>query len=317
MTVYIILIRKIRSNTMSKTGLVLEGGAMRGLFTAGVMDTLMEKNIRFDGLIGVSAGAAFGCNYKSRQIGRVLRYNKRFCRDKRYCSLFSLLKTGDLFGADFCYRRLPDELDPFDRETYNNDPMAFYLVCTDVHTGLAHYQSCPVVDEKCFEWMRASASMPLVSRIVKVENGEYLDGAIADSIPLRFFETQGYSKNVVVLTQPAGFNKKASKAMGQSPLKIILKHFLPNVLSYLIVGATLSIPAYILGEAALSFLGLGIQEPSASWGLMLAQAQNDTKVLMLGFWWLLSPGVAIFATVLAFNMLGDILRDIADPKKEK
>ena len=110
---------------------------------------------------------------------------------------------------------------------------------------------------------------------------------------------------------------QASKAMGQSPLKIILKHFLPNVLSYLIVGATLSIPAYILGEAALSFLGLGIQEPSASWGLMLAQAQNDTKVLMLGFWWLLSPGVAIFATVLAFNMLGDILRDIADPKKEK
>ena len=107
---------------------------------------------------------------------------------------------------------------------------------------------------------------------------------------------------------------QAAKAMGESPLKIIIKHFLPNVLSYLIVGATLSIPAYILGEAALSFLGLGIQEPSASWGLMLAQAQNDTKVLMLGFWWLLIPGAAIFAAVLAFNMLGDVLRDIADPK---
>ena len=110
---------------------------------------------------------------------------------------------------------------------------------------------------------------------------------------------------------------QAAKAMGEPPLKIIVKHFLPNVLGYLIVGATLSIPAYILGEAALSFLGLGIQEPSASWGLMLAQAQNDTKVLMLGFWWLLSPGVAIFATVLAFNMLGDVLRDIADPKQNK
>ena len=109
---------------------------------------------------------------------------------------------------------------------------------------------------------------------------------------------------------------QAAKAMGESPLKIIIKHFLPNVLSYLIVGATLSIPGYILGEAALSFLGLGIQEPSASWGLMLAQAQNDTKVLMLGFWWLLCPGVAIFAAVLAFNILGDILRDIADPKKD-
>lgn len=109
---------------------------------------------------------------------------------------------------------------------------------------------------------------------------------------------------------------QAAKAMGESPVKIIVKHFLPNVLSYLIVGATLSIPAYILGEAALSFLGLGIQEPSASWGLMLAQAQNDTKVLMLGFWWLLSPGVAIFAAVLSFNMLGDVLRDIADPKRD-
>lgn len=109
---------------------------------------------------------------------------------------------------------------------------------------------------------------------------------------------------------------QAAKAMGESPVKIIVKHFLPNVLSYLIVGATLSIPAYVLGEAALSFLGLGIQEPSASWGLMLAQAQNDTKVLMLGFWWMLTPGVAIFATVLCFNILGDILRDIADPKKD-
>ena len=223
MTVYIISGRKLRSKIMNKTGLVLEGGAMRGLFTAGVMDTLMENDIRFDGLIGVSAGAAFGCNYKSRQIGRVLRYNKRFCRDKRYCSLSSLLKTGNLFGADFCYRQLPDELDSFDRETYNNDPMAFYLVCTDVHTGQAHYQSCPVVDEECFEWMRASASMPLVSRIVKIREREYLDGAIADSIPLRFFEEKGYNKNVVVLTQPAGFCKKTSKAMRL--LRIVLHKY--------------------------------------------------------------------------------------------
>ena len=108
----------------------------------------------------------------------------------------------------------------------------------------------------------------------------------------------------------------AAKAMGESAVKIIIKHFLPNVLSYLIVGATLAIPSYILGEAALSFLGLGIQEPSASWGLMLAQAQNDSKVLMLGFWWLLSPGAAIFISVLAFNILGDILRDAADPRKD-
>ncbi len=108
---------------------------------------------------------------------------------------------------------------------------------------------------------------------------------------------------------------QAAICMGQNPLRVIVKHFLPNMLSYLIVSAMLSIPAYILGEAALSFLGLGIQEPAASWGLMLSQAQNDTKVLMLGFWWLLLPGVAIFAAVLAFSALGDIMRDIADPKK--
>ena len=106
----------------------------------------------------------------------------------------------------------------------------------------------------------------------------------------------------------------AAEAMGQSTFKILTRHILPNLASYLLVAATLSIPAYILGEAALSFLGLGIQEPSASWGLMLSQAQNDMKVFMLGFWWLLTPGLAIFITVIAFNVLGDALRDIVDPR---
>ena len=105
----------------------------------------------------------------------------------------------------------------------------------------------------------------------------------------------------------------AAEVMGQSPWKILWRHILPNTFSYLIVAATLSIPGYILGEAALSFLGIGIQEPSASWGLMLAQAQ-EMKVFMLNFWWLLTPGFAIFITVIAFNVLGDVLRDLVDPK---
>lgn len=208
---------------MSKTGLILEGGAMRGLFSAGVMDVLMSKDIRFDGIIGVSAGAAFGCNYKSRQHGRVLRYNKRFCRDKRYCSWYSLLTTGDLFGADFCYRQLPETLDPFDTETFNADPAEFYCACTDISTGEAHYQRCSKADNECLDWMRASASMPLVSRIVKIGNSGYLDGAIADSIPIRFFEKNDYCKNVIILTQPAGFLKKPSKAMPL--LKLVLKKY--------------------------------------------------------------------------------------------
>lgn len=208
---------------MNKLGLVLEGGAMRGLFSAGVMDVMMGHGIRFDGIIGVSAGAAFGCNYKSGQIGRVLRYNKRFCREKRFCSWYSLLTTGDLFGAEFCYHELPEKLDIFDCDAFEKDPAEFYLVCTDVHTGKAHYQRCDRVDADCFEWMRASASMPLVSRIVKVGGGEYLDGAIADSIPLRFFESAGFSRNVVILTQCAGFSKHPSRALPL--LKLALRKY--------------------------------------------------------------------------------------------
>ena len=117
-----------------KTGLVLEGGAMRGLFSAGVMDVLMEHQITFDGAIGVSAGAAFGCNYKSRQPGRVIRYNTMYAKDPRYCSLRSFLRTGDLFGADFCYHELPKKLDVFDAEAFQQNPMEFYVVCTPSKT---------------------------------------------------------------------------------------------------------------------------------------------------------------------------------------
>lgn len=196
-----------------KTGLVLEGGAMRGLFSAGVMDVLMEHQIAFDGAIGVSAGAAFGCNYKSRQPGRVIRYNTEYARDPRYCSLRSLFKTGDLFGADFCYHELPNKLDPFDTEAFQQNPMEFYVVCTDVLTGEPVYQKCGIADDECFEWLRASASMPLVSRTVEIGGRRMLDGGIADSIPLRYFEQIGYNKILVILTQPEGYRKKKNKAL--------------------------------------------------------------------------------------------------------
>lgn len=139
-----------------KTGLVMEGGAMRGLFTAGIIDVLMEENIILDGAMGVSDGAAFGCNYKSNQIGRVLRYNKKYSKDPRYCSVRSLIKTGDMFGADFCYHELPDTLDVMDKETYNQSPMEFYVVCTDVETGKPVYHRCDRLDAKELDWMRAS-----------------------------------------------------------------------------------------------------------------------------------------------------------------
>lgn len=196
-----------------KTGLVLEGGAMRGLFTAGVTDVMMEEGITYHGAVGVSAGAVFGCNYKSHQPGRVLRYNLRFCKDPRYSSFRSLAKTGDLFGADFCYREIPDHLDPFDRQTYAADPMNFYVVGTDVHTGKPVYHNCLTGDETDLDWFRASASMPLASRIVSVGGWDLLDGGIADSIPLKYLEEQGYDRIVVVLTQPMGYVKTKNKAM--------------------------------------------------------------------------------------------------------
>ena len=195
-----------------KKGLVLEGGAMRGIFTVGILDCMMENNIVFDGIAGVSAGAAFGCNYKSEQKGRALRYNKRFCRDKRYCSWQSWLKTGDIFGADFCYHKLPAELDIFDADAFEKNPTEFYLVCTDIENGKPYYHKCLKGDDECFEYMRASASMPLVSNIVELGGRKYLDGALTDSIPLQFFESIGYDRNIVILTQPENYIKKPSKA---------------------------------------------------------------------------------------------------------
>jgi len=191
-----------------KTGLIMEGGAMRGMFTAGVIDVMMEKAIEFDGAIGVSAGAAFGCNYKSKQIGRVIRYNTRFSRDKRYGGFRVLLKEGNFYSKQFCYEEVPLKYDPFDYDTYERNPMEFYVVATDVDTGKAEYHVLADRHDHGFEWIRASASMPLVSRMVEIDGRRYLDGALADSIPVQYFESIGYDRNVVILTQPEGFRKK-------------------------------------------------------------------------------------------------------------
>ena len=190
------------------TGLVLEGGAMRGLFSAGVIDEMMAAGVLPDGIIGVSAGAAFGCNMKSGQQGRAIRYNKRFARDSRYCSVRSLLFTGDLFGAAYAYHYVPEHLDIFDKQAFQQSPMAYYVVCTDVETGEAVYRQLTRVDYDGLEWMRASASMPLCSRIVRLDGRKLLDGGVADSIPLRAFQQMGYRRNIVVLTQPEGYRKR-------------------------------------------------------------------------------------------------------------
>lgn len=193
---------------------------MRGLFTAGVSDVFMEEGLVFDGAIGVSAGACFGCNLKSRQPGRVLRYNLKYARDPRYCSWRSLFETGDLFNADFCYRELPLELDPFDTDAYAANPMEFHLSATDCETGKAVYKRLDVADEAALKWIQASASMPIVARPVEIDGRKYLDGGLSDGIPLKYFESIGFERNVVITTRPHGYRKHGSRKLA------LLKPFL-------------------------------------------------------------------------------------------
>ena len=190
---------------------------MRGLFTAGVLDTLYGMGVRFDGIIGVSAGAAFGCNYKSHQPGRVLRYNLRFCRDRRYWGLGSLLRTGNLFNAEFCYRTLPRVLDPWDGTAFERDPARFWAVATDADTGEPVYEELTAADERAFDWIQASSSMPVVSRPVSIDGRRYLDGGLSDSIPLAKMQALGFARCVVVLTRPAGYRKGPARLWPMRP----------------------------------------------------------------------------------------------------
>ena len=190
-----------------KNGLVLEGGAMRGMYTAGVLDVFMEHGISFDGVIGVSMGAITGCSYISGQKGRTIRYNRKYCKDKRYMSFYSLLTTGDLVGNQFCYHELPEKLDLYDNEAFKRSGTDFYVTCTNVENGEAEYIKINDMVEE-IDYLRASASMPYVSRIVEFGGKKLLDGGCSDSIPIRTFMQMGYERNVVILTRPAEYRKK-------------------------------------------------------------------------------------------------------------
>ena len=191
-------------------GLVLEGGGFRGMYTCGVIDVFMENGICFDEVVGVSAGAAFGCNIKSKQIGRALRYNKRFCQDSRYSGLKSFIKTGDLYNKEFAYGIVPTILDPFDTKTFRENPLKFTVVCTDIHTGNPVYHEIQNGDATDIEWIRASASIPIVSKPVKLDGYELLDGGVSDSIPVNWMLERS-TKTVVVLTRDKSYRKEPMK----------------------------------------------------------------------------------------------------------
>ena len=212
---------------MKKVGMVLEGGAFRGLFTAGVLDVLMENNIEIDGIVGVSAGALFGVNFFSNQRGRAIRYNKKYCGDKRYMSLRSLILTGNYIGpsvteiCNFAFYKVTKELDPFDNKTYKNNKKDFYAVVTNIENGKPEYLkiTSPIDD---LEKLRATSAVPLLSKIVQIDGKKYLDGGISDSIPIHFIKNK-YKKNIVILTQPIDYRKKSLSKLKQSIIK--LKYF--------------------------------------------------------------------------------------------
>jgi len=195
-----------------KVGLVLEGGAMRGMYTAGVLDTFLENDIKVDGIVGVSAGVLFGVNYLSKQKGRAIRYNKKYATDKRYMGIDSYIKTGNIINKDFAYYEVPFKLDIFDEKAYEESKTDFYATITNVETGKPEYVKVTNVLEQ-MELLRATSAMPFVSEMVELDSKKYLDGGIADSIPLEKCKELGYEKIIVVLTRPIEYRKKKSNEL--------------------------------------------------------------------------------------------------------
>ncbi|MFC3927176.1 patatin-like phospholipase family protein [Streptococcus caprae] len=202
-------------------GLALEGGGMRGLYTAGVLDAFMEADIRVDGIVGVSAGALFGVNYVSGQKGRALRYNKHFAKDPNYMGFRSWLTTGNMVNKDFTYYKVPFELDVFDEAAFEESSVDFYSVATNIETGKAEYHLITDVRQE-MELLRASSALPLVSRVVEWQGKKYLDGGLSDSIPIDFAKSLGFDKLIVVLTRPLDYRKKASSPL---PYKLAYRKY--------------------------------------------------------------------------------------------
>ena len=192
-----------------KVGLVLEGGAMRGMYTAGVLDTFLDNDIKVDGIIGTSAGVLFGVNYPSKQRGRVIRYNKKYCKDKRYMGLHSLLTTGNIINKEFSFYEVPFKLDIFDDKTFNESGIDFYATISNIETGEAEYVKLDSILNQ-MEVLRATSAMPFVSEIVEIDGKKYLDGGVTDAIPVDKCKELGYDKIIVVLTRVKEYRKKKS-----------------------------------------------------------------------------------------------------------
>ena len=196
--------------TLNNVGLVLEGGGLRGNYTAGVMDAFLAGGVEFPYLIGVSAGAGYGCSFVSKQYGRNLEILTKYRKDPRYLSFRSFITTGNLFGLDFIYHDIPLRLIPFDYKTFLDNNCRFVAACTDCETGEAvYYEKNPELPMlEYMDILKGSSALPYVSKIVEFQGRKLLDGAIVDAVPLKKAQADGYERNIVVLTQPRGFRKR-------------------------------------------------------------------------------------------------------------
>lgn len=191
-----------------KKALILEGGAKRGIYTAGVLDILLENSIMPEAVFGVSAGAIHGCSYVAGQKERSIRYNLKYGNDPRFMSIKNWVKTGNVVDTKFCYHELPDILDPFDHESFEKAKCQFFVVCSNIETGKPEYILCPTLRGENIDYLRASASLPFLSQVVEIGGKKLLDGGICDSIPLKAAMDKGFERNIVVLTRPQGYRKK-------------------------------------------------------------------------------------------------------------
>lgn len=203
---------------MNRSALILEGGGVRGIFSAGVLDSFLENNIEFDTVIAVSAGALFGVNFLSKQSGRAVRYNKKYNKDFKYMGLYPLLKEGNIVSTKYAYNDVPRKLDPFDNEAYKKSLTQMYAVVTNVETGKPEYIKVDDVFEQ-MDTLRASGSIPVVSKAVEINGNKYLDGGISDSIPFEWAIERNYEHIVVVLTRDIDYRKKPESKLLIGSLK--------------------------------------------------------------------------------------------------
>lgn len=210
---------------MFQAGLVLEGGGMRGVYTAGVLDFFLEQGVKFASVYGVSAGAIQACSYLSGQKGRGYACIADYVNDWRYMSFRMWLLTGNLFGAKMCYDTIPNRLYPFDYDAFQSQPSRLYAVLTEVRTGKPAYRQVQDMRRETGV-IRASGSLPFLSRMVKVDGQRMLDGGVADSIPLEKAIGDGHGRNVVILTQDPAYRKRGTKGHFMANLRYPLRRAL-------------------------------------------------------------------------------------------